>query len=155
MHRFVLEVKRKGARREGEMYEALAENVEKTGGDDYNYFESLMSARERELMEVKADIMDYATEHQNVEENYKEMFTKSQIHLADIGFPIKKTGAKVRSRDLEDVLNAAENERDSRLMSFSKGKRSSKKASRAKSLKGRGKSTSPIKKGTSSASAKN
>lgn len=54
MNRFVNEIKKKAAKREGELYEALADNVEKAPGDDTNYFEALMSPRERDMAYITA-----------------------------------------------------------------------------------------------------
>lgn len=59
MNRFVTEVKRKGAKREAEIYEALADNVEKMEGDDTNYYEAQLSAREKDLAGIKSVDLTY------------------------------------------------------------------------------------------------
>lgn len=52
MSRFIGQLKKNAAKREGELYESLADNVEKNEGDDNNYFEAIMSPRDRELEEM-------------------------------------------------------------------------------------------------------
>lgn len=54
MNRFVNGIRTKAAKRQGDLYESLADNVEKDPEDTTNYFGALMSSRESDLNILKA-----------------------------------------------------------------------------------------------------
>ncbi|ODN03613.1 Growth arrest-specific protein 8 [Orchesella cincta] len=103
MKRFCQQLKKKAAAREGELYEALSDNIERKPWDDGDYYELMLEVRNRETQGLKYDLNEYAGEHHNTKNIFFDSFLKNEINLADVGFPVKGTGVKVSFREDETL----------------------------------------------------
>jgi len=98
MRRMVSELKGQALQTEGDLLLAINNNIKFSESQGRDFVQEFMNEEKEEMIEIKQDISDGATEFRNTLSNLHEAYNAASIHLDEIGFPVKPTGAKARPK---------------------------------------------------------